>query len=660
MKNLWKKTQKLIICTLVFAMMFTMSAAAAETVESNSASERTDGSAVSTTIEGKTVRYTKGTIDTSVGASLTLYKYSNKTVGTDKTGKGVPTTDLPAGVKPLTGVTFKYYKVAEIATGAMTADNINVSLKYKWVADNRVSSALSDATLELVQGKEYSSDELQSALDRANAKIDKGIYVGSRMIEKAVNAVVGNNNTLTTAGAEGSATAGGIAQGLYLIVEYSAPATVTEKTAPFLVSLPMTNIAEIDGNPEGSVWQYDVYVYPKNVEEVPEIEKNIEVGDKEEKYIAADIGEEVTFILRATIPDHINSMSTFTVEDTMESGLSFVENSAELTVDGQKLENVELDDTTSPGILKWVLIKSARDNTTGETTVSENKLTGKGGKILEIRYRAVLNKDCIIGRWGNANGVELLYNHNNSVVSIDDSNVPYATKSRVYTFGIDITKTDNEGNRLSDVEFKLYRDEKLENEIKVTKDDNGYYVADNGADTIKTADGTVRIYGLKEGTYYLKETKTNADCILLKEPIKVTIKAEPSYELSGPNGETGSYTKPEETYYQLNDAGEYVPVEPDAHTNQSFATGKYYTLVSKDDGTSEYVQANLEYPQLKAVSEEGYTGGDTIAITVVNNKQFAVPTTGGMGTWAFTVCGAVIIVAALGLILIRKKRSMAR
>ena len=50
--------------------------------------------------------------------------------------------------------------------------------------------------------------------------------------------------------------------GLYLVMETSKPATVTEPVEPFLVSIPMTRVTE-DANAQKQ-WLYDVVVYPKN------------------------------------------------------------------------------------------------------------------------------------------------------------------------------------------------------------------------------------------------------------------------------------------------------------------------------------------------------------------------------------------------------------
>lgn len=51
--------------------------------------------------------------------------------------------------------------------------------------------------------------------------------------------------------------------GLYLVVETTKPAAVTEAVKPFLVSVPMTKVGE-SGKDDPTQWLYDIHVYPKN------------------------------------------------------------------------------------------------------------------------------------------------------------------------------------------------------------------------------------------------------------------------------------------------------------------------------------------------------------------------------------------------------------
>lgn len=67
--------------------------------------------------------------------------------------------------------------------------------------------------------------------------------------------------------AEGKVVFNELPVGLYLVIETTSPAAVTQKVEPFLVSIPMTRIgadASETVNKNQESWLYDVTVYPKN------------------------------------------------------------------------------------------------------------------------------------------------------------------------------------------------------------------------------------------------------------------------------------------------------------------------------------------------------------------------------------------------------------
>ena len=71
--------------------------------------------------------------------------------------------------------------------------------------------------------------------------------------------------TTATSGTDiGVAKKDGLDLGLYLVVETSAPDKVTSPADPFLVSVPMTRIADTTTTNKLTDWIYDVHVYPKN------------------------------------------------------------------------------------------------------------------------------------------------------------------------------------------------------------------------------------------------------------------------------------------------------------------------------------------------------------------------------------------------------------
>lgn len=174
---------------------------------------------------------------------------------------------------------------------------------------------------------------------------------------------------------------------------------------------------------------------------------------------------------------------------------------------------------------------------------------------------------------------------------------------KVFTYGIDLTKQGEGGDKLSGVEFKLTDGN---NEINVLKSGDAYYPSnDTKASSTVTTDnnGEIHIRGLKPGTYKLTETKTKDGYVLLKDPVEIVIT--PS-------------TKADEV-----------------------AKG----VVSAFVGTKE-------------VTMNADNGSDTaiVPLTVVNSKGFNLPATGGRGIALFTIAG-IAIVAAAGSLLFMRKRS---
>lgn len=679
MKNLWKKAQKLLACTLALAFMLTMSAGAAEGVAATGNVLRDQNNNA----------YTEGTIDVGQRGSLTITKYSYN--GETTEGDGLNTDTKPEGAERLPNVTFEYLKVASLVRNESTK-----KLEYQWcVDDTGVSSTTEFPTLSGLfgyqKGAAVTSDVLREKLDKIiNGQLEGYVGETSGRTLESLNNKKGATPLTTTDTTSAVATATNLDLGIYLITEYSATKNVAVKADPFLAAIPMTNIGEVQivgetgKRPAGTLWQYNVYVYPKNVVEVPDIEKNVRnksEGDSEEKYTCVNIGDEVEFVIRATLPEHIDTMTKFTVTDTLCKGLSFVDGS----VSFKTAQLNEKDRTKWNNFDANVEAKKTTDASTGETKLTwefingENHLTGQGNKELLIIYKAKLNKDCVIGREGNPNYVSLTYNHNNMIdeETGGDAVLTPDTPPRVYTFGLEINKVNGKDEPLQDVEFKLYKDSVSDaNEVKVVfnaakksyyRIDANMIADDEEAATIKTDEqGKALIEGLEFGTYYLKETKTDPQYTLLEEPFQITLA--PVLDV-----ETGAYSANEKgayfiqgkmadvQYYKLV-AGRYVAIEDiaiyNSKTKQNLGSSEIYTY---NEDTKKYEKAAMNFIRVKVgASEDDTESGDTVSVKIVNKLRFAVPGTGGMGTWMFTICGAVIIAAAAGLILIRRRRSMAK
>lgn len=596
------------------------------------------------------VTYTKSIIDPDIKTSLNITKYNYSGEGIESNGQH--TQEIPEGAVPLPGVTFKYYKVADLVH---KNDESPVSLKYE-ITDQQVSTAL-----DLLPGL-HTSEELIEALDTANgdAKL-------KAMLEEIVNR---KGTAMDPTDEDGQTSASNLPQGLYLVIESIVPGEVYERANPFFVSLPMTNAGPVvDGDTTyepGTLWQYDVFVYPKNKVEKPEIQKNIVKGDEREKYDSLGVGDTVTYEVKSEVPKGVDTMSKYNIMDTMSAGLTF-----------NRIESVRVGDIIIPNDQLTI-----NTNVEGKTFVIEfitkdrNVLTGHGGEDITVTYTATLNENCIVTSEGNPNHATLVYNHNASIEhESEDMVVEDIVDPKVYTYGIDLTKVDKDGKALAGVEFELYESDQT-TQIYVTKkastneayqDVNSYYPnGGNSGDKITTDEnGRAYIWGLAPGTYYLKETKTLEGYTLQKDLIEVKIGESVEFKAADQD-HSGTYAQiPTEnvpTYYRLRRSGEYVEIRDLTSYAGEYVNFGSDAIYTKNEA-GEYEKVTMYYPVVKASVEVADPFGAedmNVLLKVMNNPTFDIPLTGGIGTYIFTIGGAMILLAAAGLLLIRRKRSLGR
>ena len=171
--------------------------------------------------------------DTTQKGSITIHKfeYNPSSEATSQQGTGAEGEAAPSGAKPLGGVTFEIYKVQN----------------EEWLKAY------------------YGGQAAATGQDFSN--IDASNYYSTNSTTGAITVNGSKIDTVTTAtsGTDiGVAKKDGLALGLYLVVETSAPDKVTSPAAPFLVSVPMTRIADTTTTNKLTDWIYDVHVYPKN------------------------------------------------------------------------------------------------------------------------------------------------------------------------------------------------------------------------------------------------------------------------------------------------------------------------------------------------------------------------------------------------------------
>lgn len=215
---------------------------------------------------------------------------------------------------------------------------------------------------------------------------------------------------------------------------------------------------------------------------------------------------------------------------------------------------------------------------------------------------------------GNGNGNTATLTYSKFIGSTDTTTYAITDEARVYTYQYQITKYKDsvaDSNKLGTgetVSFQLL--DKDKNLIDVFKISDGVYrvalSTETGLETMTTGDqGKLRIQGLENGTYYLKETKTINNYNLLSKPFEIKLDV------------TRTTTWSADGNYKAD--SQVVKTYDDTTFNLTDAMG---------------------------------TG------TIVNKKGFVLPQTGSMGYLLFCAVGIVLIAGGTMLIFGGRKKKI--
>ena len=226
-----------------------------------------------------TTAFAEPIIDTSKKASLSIYKYDITTASKDgawdsesyvSTGLHDDAVVNKLAKYAIQGVEFTYLRVADIAMNNEVLDGQRqVGVLYGFDNSDRSTAVLSAIGLTGADAHKTDNGIDYFTSDVLNNKLAAALAANATNVKNALETAVKNGGVaMAETDATGHTSASNMEQGLYLVVETRVPENVTSTCNPFFVSLPMTTM-------DGTAWNYDVTVYPKNQTGNPDLEKTV-------------------------------------------------------------------------------------------------------------------------------------------------------------------------------------------------------------------------------------------------------------------------------------------------------------------------------------------------------------------------------------------------
>ena len=496
-------------------------------------------------------------IDTKKTGTLTIAKLKDNDARITL-GNGTVQT---VGEKPMAGIEFSVVRIGDISTvqdgGTLVTCFTGLDSGFlELLAANEV--AIGSKT---VGGTVcYSADDVSEALLAVNRK--GGSTPGEVQVTEFVKGHAAKT-VLPKTDAAGKAVASGLPLGLYLAAEtdpsgyipdsgsesVGSDEVVSNPGSPFLVSIPMTNQVKTGSDEAGTVWQYEVTVYPKNqTVRIPKYIVQEKDGDTLQQTEDLEIGETVKQVIAPSAPavepvitDAEGHKTTdrkyeaYRIRDTMQEGLRLQSSAAQIIVKlGSRIANPEklsgFDGFTRLQMGTDYQVSIAEDKTTFEIVFLQGGLDRLNALKADSQVAVIF--DCVLDgkaspKAGTAEAVtnqpELTWKNRNAVEASVKGNRP-----GVYTYRIKLRKKGLEdGTKAS---FRIERGGK---ELTFAKEKDGiYHLWDNTRDTGSaqsavrpSASGDLEIRGLDADSYTFTELSTEPGHELLKSPFTVTLTA---------------------------------------------------------------------------------------------------------------------------------------
>lgn len=577
----------------------------------------------------------KDTVDAALadGANPKLTAFATATTGANDVKGQAVFSEMPVGVYLIveTGAPSQIVnKTANFLVSIPMANADGTGWNYDIVANPKNAAVYGGISLKKY-GKNYNPDGSSTEVPLEGAKFylqrkdgDKWVTVTAPTVS-ADNGSVDAKTGLLTTSKQGMINITDLAPGTYRFIEYCAPqGYIMDGQAAYEFTINDDQTVTISDAYKDTTLKDTIKV----VNEKPSMEKQVKTGvDTYGKATDASVGDVVTWKVTAAVPSNVNKLEKYILTDNMSKALTWESvEKANLTIETNP--HVDLVKDTDYTLTVPADGKEGGTWTIEFTTAGKDKLATNNVTSISVTFNTKLNSNATVNNIGNLNDAGLTYS--NGFKSTDDKypdqpeprDEVIKNEASVYTFGMNIEKVDGKDSRgkLQGAEFDLYlyngsETNPTEAELKTNGVKVGSYTTD--------VNGQIHVSGLKNGTYYLVETK--APTYIVKE-----------------NGVTKTYS-----YNLLKE-----PVKVDVAVE--YVVKETTTITTDEHGN---VTTN------KKIESEKYVGGENDSgnykVIVKNNKGFDLPTTGGFGTLLFSGIGVLLVVAGVGVLLSLKKKNRA-
>lgn len=328
-------------------------------------------------------------------------------------------------------------------------------------------------------------------------------------VQDHLQSAQGESFRVDSTAADGSFTIAGLDYGWYMADEEGTDISGSHAAASLLMVSTAAPSVQIKVKSD----------YPQLIKQIEEDDGTAgwnDIGDYQ-------YGQAIPYRFETTLPD-VTGYETYLMRfhDRMDPALDFDPSSVAVTMDKDgkqyRLSPQEFTITDTPTADETFSV------TIPDIKAIADREFGSYGQRVELTYSGVFNEGILDrqdqGKQGFENTVRLEFS--NDPDSSQTGFTPWDTVV-CYTYRLNAVKHNENDVKLAGAKFRLYLDKDCQTELGFAKLGDVYLPAADAQDIVTDDEGTFRLDGLDQGTYWLREVQAPAGYHKLKDPIEITI-----------------------------------------------------------------------------------------------------------------------------------------